>query len=485
VVIVGGGPTGTMLAAELVLAGLEPVVLEGLPAFQPESSRAGGLHARTIEVFEMRGIAERFLAEGTVMQVGAFAGVTLDLGDFPSRHPYGLALWQRHIERILGEWAREIGVEIRYGHEVTGFTQGDDGVDVELADGSTLRAAYLVGCDGGRSLVRRLAGIEFPGWDASVSSIIAEVEMSGEPEFGIRHDDDGVHALGPLEDGRVRVVTRDATLDDDRDLTLEDLRAAIIAFWGSDFGLESASWISRFTDATRQAATYTAGRVLLAGDAAHIHSPVAGQGLNLGVQDAVNLGWKLAAVAHGTAPAELLDTYHAERHPVGARALQHTMAQTALQRGDDRATALRDTIAGLMDIDDVRRRLGGLISGLDIHYDLDGDHPLVGRRMPDIDLATAEGTVRTSTLLHGARAVLINLGAPGALDIAGWADRVPLIDATYDGPWELPVLGEVGAPDAVLVRPDGYVAWVADNSGVALSDALTSWFGEITAPSRA
>ena len=477
VVIVGGGPTGMMLAAELALAGVEAVVLDRRPSAELESSRAGGLHARTIEVFDQRGIADRFLAEGTPAQVGAFAGVTLDLSDFPTRHPYGLALWQKHIERILAAWVREIGVAIQYGREVTNIVQDDDGVDVEVSDGSSLRAAYAVGCDGGTSLVRKLAGIDFPGWEASVSSIIAEVEMAGEPEFGIRHDALGVNALGPLDDGRVRVVVRDTSLDEERELTLEDLRAAIVAFWGSDFGLASASWISRFTDATRQAAAYRAGRVLLAGDAAHVHSPAGGQGLNLGVQDAVNLGWKLAEVVAGIAPADLLDTYHAERHPVGARALHYTMAHTALMRGDDRTTALRDTIADLLDIAAARDRIAGLVSGLDIHYDLGEGHSLLGRRMPDLDVQLEDGPTRVFTLLHDARPVLINFGERGGFDISRSADRVRLIDAKHDGVWELPVLGEIAAPSAVLIRPDGYVAWAGSLTDAKLPRALATWFG--------
>jgi 3-(3-hydroxy-phenyl)propionate hydroxylase len=477
VIIVGAGPAGMMLAAELTLAGVEPVVLERRPNAEIESSRAGGLHARTIEVFDQRGVGDRFLAEGTPMQVAAFADVTLDLSGFPTRHPYGLALWQKHIERILAEWVREVGVVVQYGSEVTGLTQDDDSVDVQLADGSSRRAAYVVGCDGGRSLVRKLAGIDFPGWEASVSWIIAEVTMEGEPEFGIRHDALGVNGLGPLEDGRVRVVVREALRSDDRDLTLDDLRAAIVAIWGSDFGLTSAGWISRFSDTTRQAAAYRAGCVLLAGDAAHIHSPAGGQGLNLGVQDAVNLGWKLAQVVAGTAPPDLLDTYHAERHPVAARALHYTMALTALGRGDDRTTALRETIADLLDIAAARQRLAGLVSGLDIHYDLGGDHPLVGRRMPDLDLATASGPVRTYTLLHDARPVLVNLGEPGDFDVSPSADRVQVVDATYAGAWDLPALGVVPAPTAVLIRPDGYVAWVGDRTHSGLSDVLTTWFG--------
>jgi 2-polyprenyl-6-methoxyphenol hydroxylase-like FAD-dependent oxidoreductase len=445
--------------------------------FESARARAGGLHARTIEVLDQRGVAERFLEEGEAMQVAAFAGVTLDLGDFPTRHPYGLALWQKHTERILGVWASEVGVVTRYGRELTDLTQDDDGVDIHLADGDTLRAAYVVGCDGGRSLVRKLAGIDFPGWDPSVSSIIAEVEMEGEPEFGFRNDALGVNAMRPLEGGRVGVVVRDEDLDRETDVTLEDLRAAIVAVWGSDFGLVSADMISRFTDATRQAANYRTGRVLLAGDAAHIHYPAGGQGLNLGVQDAVNLGWKLAQVVTGAAPADLLDTYHAERHPVAARVLKYTMALTALQRGDDRTSALIEIVGDVLDVSEARDRIAGLASGLDIHYDLGDGHPLLGRRIPDLDLVTADGPLRVYTLLHTARAVLLNLGDPGELDFAPWADRVQAVDATYHGAWDLPMLGKVPAPTAVLIRPDGYIAWVGEGSHAGLADALATWFG--------
>jgi hypothetical protein len=283
--------------------------------------------------------------------------------------------------------------------------------------------------------------------------------------------------MRPIEGGRVGVVVRDVHVDRESDLTLEDLRKAIVAVWGSDFGLTSADMISRFTDATRQAADYRARRVLLAGDAAHIHSPAGGQGLNLGVQDAVNLGWKLAQVATGAAPADLLETYHTERHPVAARVLKYTMALTALQRGDDRTSALTEVIGGLLDLAAARDRLAGLVSGLDIHYDLGGDHPLVGRRMPDLDLATASGPMRVYTLLHRARPVLVNLGGPESLDLGEWTDRVQLVDATYEGAWELPVLGEVAAPAAVLVRPDGHVAWVGDRAQVGLEAALATWLG--------
>ena len=259
---------------------------------------------------------------------------------------------------------------------------------------------------------------------------------------------------------------------------LRDLSEVLVAVYGTDFGIHDPRWISRFNDATRQAATYRAGRVLLAGDAAHIHYPVGGQGLSLGVQDAVNLGWKLALVVDGTSPESLLDSYQAERHPVAARTLRHTMALAMLQRRDERMQALVDVASDLASMDEPRKRLAGIGSGLDIHYDLGEGHPLLGRRMPDLDIVTADGPVRVFELLHEARPVLLNLGEPGELDVSPWSERVQLIDAGYAGPWELPIIGTVAAPTAVLIRPDGYVAWVGDGTGGGLRDALTRWFGK-------
>jgi 2-polyprenyl-6-methoxyphenol hydroxylase-like FAD-dependent oxidoreductase len=470
-----------MLAGELALVGVDVVIVERRPSQDLARSGARGLHARTIEVLDQRGIADRFLAEGQAMQVQSFAGIPLDISDFPTRHNYGLALLQKHFERILAGWVGELGVPIAREREVTGFAQDDTGVDVELSDGRSLRAAYLVGCDGGRSLIRRAAGIEFPGWDPSVSSLIAEVEMREEPEFGIRHDDNGTQAMGRLDDGkRVGVVVSERYAGQTGEPTLRDLSRALVAVWGTDYGVHSPTWISRFTDMTRQAASYREGRVLLAGDAAHVHYPVGGQGLNVGVQDAVNLGWKLAQVVDGTSPESLLDTYQAERHPVAARVLQNTMAATALTRSDARLDALRDILSELLTMEEPRMRLAGMISGLDIHYDLGEGHPLLGHRMPDLDLATANGPQRVFTLLHEARPVLLNLGEPGGFDITPWADRVRLVDAEYAGLWELPVLGEVPAPTAVLIRPDGHVAWAGDHTHAGLPDALTTWFGPPT-----
>ncbi len=489
VVIAGGGPTGLMLAGELALAGVDVAIVERRVSQDLPGSRAGGLHARTIEVLDQRGIADRFLSEGQVAQVAGFASVRLDISDFPTRHPYGLALWQNHIERILAGWVGELSVPIYYGSEVTGFAQDDTGVDVALSDGQSLRAQYLVGCDGGRSLIRKAAGIEFPGWDPTTSALRAEVEMTEEPETGIRRTPSGMHAIGKVayeivngavvykKGGTVGVMLTETHVGNTNEPTLHDLSEGLIAVYGTDYGIHSPTFISRFTDMTRQAATYRAGRVLLAGDAAHVHSPVGGQGLNTGVQDAVNLGWKLGQVVKGISPESLLDSYHAERHPVGARVLRNTMAQVALMRADDRIEALRDTVSELLSMDEPRKRFAAMMSGLDIHYDLGEGHPLVGRRMPDLDLVTANGPLRVFTLLHAARPLLLSLGEPGAVAITPWRDRVQLVDAKYSGTWELPAIGAVTAPTAVLIRPDGYVAWVGDQTQRGLVDALTSWFG--------
>ncbi|NOJ46164.1 FAD-dependent monooxygenase [Bradyrhizobium archetypum] len=479
VVIVGGGPTGLMLAGELALAGVDVAIVERRHNQELAGSRAGGLHSRTIEILDQRGIADRFLSQGQVAQVAGFAMIRLDISDFPTRHNYGLALWQNHIERILAGWVDELAVPIYRGCEVTGFAQDDTGADVELSDGQTLRAKYLVGCDGGRSLIRKAAGIAFPGWDPTTSHLIAEVEIAEEPKWGIHHDARGIHGLSRLEDGgSVRLMVTEQHLGSTGEPTLHDLSEALIAVFGTDYGIHSPTSISRFTDMTRQAASYRKGRVLLAGDAAHVHYPAGGQGLNTGVQDAVNLGWKLAQVVKQTSPESLLDTYHAERHPVAARVLRNTMAQAALmRRPDDRINALKDTMSELLGMDEPRKRFAAMISGLDIRYDLGEGHKLLGRRMPDLDLITAGGPLRVFTLLHGGRPVLLDLGHPGRLDIAPWADRVDLITAEYVGAWELPAIGEVAAPSAVLIRPDGYVAWVGDRTELGLTDALATWFG--------
>jgi len=483
VLVAGGGPTGLVLAAELTLAGVDVAVVERRPTRELAGSRAGGLHARTIEVFDQRGIADRFLAEGQKAQVAAFGGTSLDISDFPTRHNYGLGLWQNHIERILADWVDELGVPLYRGRDVTGFTQDETGVDV-AAGGESFRGEYLVGCDGGRSVVRKSAGIDFAGWDATTSSLIAEVEVAEEPKWGMHTDEAGVHGLSRVEyeirdgeivyadSGPVRVMLTEKDVGRTDEPTLRDLSESLIAVFGTDYGVHSPIWISRFTDMARQATTYREKRVLLAGDAAHVHYPVGGQGLNIGVQDAVNLGWKLAQVVKGISPDSLLDTYEAERHPIAARVLRTTMAQVALRRTDERTKALGEFVSDFLTVDELRKRMAAEMSGLGIHYDLGEGHPLLGRRMPDLDLVTADGPLRVYTLLHGARPVLLNFGPPGAVK----TDRVRSVDATYDGAWELPAIGSVAAPSAVLVRPDGYVAWVGDGSDAGLRDAVDTWF---------
>jgi 3-(3-hydroxy-phenyl)propionate hydroxylase len=427
VVIAGGGPTGMMLAAELTLAGTGVLIVERRAGIELESSRSRGLHSRTIEVLDQRGVVDRFLAEGKAMQVQAFAGVRMDISDFPTRHNYGMALLQSHFERILAGWLDELGVPILREREVTGFTQDDGGVDVALSDGTSLRAQYLVGCDGGRSTVGKAAGIDFAGWDPTTRWIIAEVEMEEVPEFGLR----GGGGIGPAEDGRVGVTLIVPDLDRTDEPTLQDVRDALIGVDGKDYGVHSPHWISSFTDMTRQAVAYRGGRVLLAGDAAHVHAPIGGQGLNIGVQGA----------------------------------------------NDERTVALRGILAEVLTMDQPRRHIAAMISGLDVAYDLGAGHPLLGRRMPDLDLVTADGTISVFSLLHSARPVLIDFAQAGGFEIAPWSERVQLVDASYAGVWELPVVGEVSAPSAVLVRPDGHVAWVGEGTDAGLRDALTTCFG--------
>ncbi len=476
VVIAGGGPTGLMLAAELAIAEVDVAIVERRADQILEGSRAGGLHSRTVELLEQRGVAERFVAQGKTGQLAAFGATPLDITGQPTRHDYWLALWQERIEQILADWVRELSVPTYRSVDVTAFTQDDTGVDVQISDGRVLRADYLVGCDGGRSLVRKHAGIDFAGWDASVSYLNAEASMTEEPPYGIKRSAQGVNGIGKLDDGRVRVVLIEEQVKHGAP-TLDDLKAALFLRYGSDFGIHDVTHSSRFSDAARQAASYRKGRVLLAGDAAHVHSPQGGQGLNLGVQDAVNLGWKLAQVVHGTSPQALLDTYHTERHPIGARVLQLTLAMSAVNRGDARSNALRDVVGELLQMDAPRKRYAAMLSSLDVHYDLGQGHPLLGRRMPDLDLETEDGVVRVYRLLHDAKTVLINLGKPGALDVGPWAERVRCLDARYGGVWELPVIGEVTAPSGVLVRSDGHVAWVGQGGDAGLQQALGKWCG--------
>ena len=478
VVIAGGGPTGLMLAGELALAGVDCVVVEQRRTQDVEGSRSLGLLSRTIEVLDQRGIAERFLDAGFTVPTHGYGGIRFDVTDLPTRHNYVLALPQQQFEPILADWVADLGVPILRDCQVEGFIVDDHGVDIQVTGDKRLRASYLVGCDGGRSLVRKTAGIDFAGLDPTTSWMIAEVTMDQEPELGFRHDGLGTHALARAADGDpVRVLLTEREVGHSTPPDLDDLRDALGAVYGTDFGLRSASWISRFTDATRQAVSYRRGRVLLAGDAAHVHPPQGGQGMQTGIQDAVNLGWKLAQVVDGTSPESLLDTYHSERHPVGARVLQNTMAQVTLGKPDPRHRALRDTIAEMLTMDEPRRYIGAMLTGLDVHYDLGGGHPLIGRRMPDLDLHTPSGPSRVFAELHHARPVLLNFGEPGGFDSDAWADQVRPIDAQPIGVLELPVLGEVTAPAAVLIRPDGHVAWAGEPTAPGLPQALSTWFG--------
>jgi 3-(3-hydroxy-phenyl)propionate hydroxylase len=491
VVIVGAGPTGLMLACELRLAGVDVVVVERLGERSAES-RAGGLHSRTLEVLDQRGLLDRFLAVGKLEPVGHFSGLYLEFDESESRHPYPLTILQPAIEQLLEAWAAELGLRVRRSSEVSGLRQDGACVTVELstteAAPATLRARYLVGCDGGRSTVRKLSRIAFPGTPATMTSLIGDVELPDLPEDYIwgRGGAGGHFSAIAFEPGWHRLITSeyDHVADSDEPVTFEQLRESLVRLAGTDYGMRGPRWVSRFNDTARQAAQYRKGRVLLAGDAAHIHFPAGGQGLNMGVQDAVNLGWKLASVVRGHAPKALLDSYHTERHPVAERVLHNTRAQSALSRPDAQTAALRDVFASLMVFDDVNRYLRDMLTALDIRYPADGDHPLAGRRIPDADLKTSSGVTRVYELLQAARPVLLDLRGDAAMAAAarGWAGRVDLVEArSEDDRWPVPAVGEIPAPAALLIRPDGHVAWAAATSHspdiTALQTALTTWFG--------
>ncbi|MFB7462618.1 rifampin monooxygenase [Streptomyces sp. NPDC056224] len=468
VIVAGGGPTGLMLAGELRLHGVHVVVLEKLtePTGQ---SRGRGLHARTVEVLDQRGLLDRFLAVSERFQAGGFfAGITKPWPDgVDTGHPYGIAIPQPVTERLLTERAVELGAEIRRGCELAGLSQDERGVTAELADGTRLQARYLVGCDGGRSLVRQQLGVGFPGEPAKVETLLADVEVTEEPgtlaavtaEIRKTHVRFGVVPMG---DGVYRVIVPAEGLAEDRTTapTFEEFKQRLRAFAGTDFGVHSPRWVSRVGDASRQAERYRVGRVLLAGDAAHIHPPTAGQGLSLGMQDAFNLGWKLAAEVAGWAPEGLLDSYHAERHPEGARVLAETRAQGLLLEEGPGATALRELFSKLLDFEDVNRYVTEMITGVGVRYDFGEGHELLGRRLRDVGLKRG----RLYELMRGGRGLLLD--QTGRLSVDGWADRVDhVVDVSED----------LDAP-AVLLRPDGHVVWAGEDQR-ELPGRLTEWFG--------
>jgi len=467
VIIAGGGPTGMMLAGELRLHGVRVVVLEK-EAEPTKVVRALGLHVRSIEVMDQRGLAERFLAEGTQHPVGGFfAGITKPAPSLDTSHPYVLGLPQPKIDRLLAEHAVQAGAEIRRGSEVTGLRQDDESVTVSLADGSELRARYLVGCDGGRSTVRKLAGIDFPGEPSRVETLLGEMEIGMPYEEVVPlmtkiRETQKRFGIGPFGDGVYRVIVPAEGVNEDRTVmpTLDEIKQQLVRVAGTDFGVHSPRWLSRFGDATRQAERYRSGRVFLAGDAAHIHPPTGGQGLNLGVQDSFNLGWKLAAALRGWAPEGLLDTYEGERHPVAEDVLNNTRAQIELMKVEAGPQSVRRLFAELMDFEEVNRYLTEKITAIGVRYDFGSEDDLVGRRMRDVTLKRG----RLYELLHSGRGLLLD--QTGSLSVAGWADRV---DHVVD------VSEELTAP-AVLLRPDGHVAWAGDDQE-DLRAQLARWFG--------
>ncbi|MER5950806.1 FAD-dependent monooxygenase [Streptomyces sp. NPDC001904] len=471
-----------MLAGELRLAGIEAVVLERLT--EPmRQSRALGFSARTMEEFGQRGLLEHFGDLG-VIPIGHFGGMPLDYTIVPGGNFGVRGVPQARTESILHTWATGHGAEIRRGWQLTALSTDDDGVEARATtpDGErTLRARYIVGCDGARSAVRTLAGIDFPGYEATIEMLMADVSdvqvrLRPTGELG----EAGMVVVLPVGPDTTRVVVFErgaGVRPTTQPPTFQEVADAFKRVTGDDIHSGTPRWLSYFTDSSRQAAQYRAGRVFLAGDAAHIHMPIGAQGISAGVGDAVNLGWKLAATLNGTAPDGLLDTYHDERHPVGARILANTLTQRSLYLGGPEMEPMRAVFAELLAYEDAQKLLVGMVTGLDITYgETDGAHPLQGHRLPDFDLTGHDtGTVTAYALLHGGRGFVLDLDGDQALASAAapWTDRIDVVR-----PATRPQHAPAGT-GALLVRPDGYIAWAAaEGAGPdGLTEALGRWFG--------
>jgi 2-polyprenyl-6-methoxyphenol hydroxylase-like FAD-dependent oxidoreductase len=489
VIVAGAGPTGLTLATELRRGGVDVLLLEQRSHRGQNGSRAAGMQPRTIEMLDQRGVVDRFLAAGPPAHLGNFAGIVLDYSTLPTRFPYALNIMQAETEQVLEDIATELGVAVQWSTTVTGFREDAAGVDVtvETPNGpATLRGSYLVACDGGRSKIRKLTGVGFPGTDATMACLTGEVELDDPPErplFLQRRERGAVTAI-QFRPGWHRVVTCEPqrAVGTHDPVTLEELRASLRRVAGTDFGMHSPRWLSHFNDAARQAERYRIGRVLLAGDAAHIHLPAGGQGMNMGMQDAFNLGWKLAAVVRGEATEALLDTYHDERHAADADTLKLVRAQAALFGLGDPIMELYNVFTRLIAFNEVNTYLSATLSGLDIRYPGFGDHPLLGRRVPNVAITTNGRATTIYELLHRPAPVLLTFSDDAATAEAAtpWAGRVTTVSATNTAEtWTLPDASTIPAPAALFIRPDGYVAWISDGATdlADLRETITAWCG--------
>lgn len=489
VIIAGAGPTGLTLATELRLGGADVILLEKRPHRGVDGSRAAGMQPRTIEMLDQRGVVDRFLAVGPQSGLGNFAGIFLNYSVLPSRFPYAINILQAETEQLLEEMAADLGVSVQWSSEVTDVRDTGDAVEVDIATPAgteTLTGSYLVGCDGGRSTVRKQIGVDFPGTDATMVALIGDAVLDEPPQrpMFLERRPLGSITVVQFRPGWYRICTseRERAAGADGPVTLDELKASMQRVAGTDFGIRDPSWLSRFGDAIRQADQYRVGRVFLAGDAAHIHLPAGGQGMNMGMQDAFNLGWKLAAVLRGEAPDGLLDTYHSERHAADAETLKVIRAQSVLVEPGLRADDLQDMMKRLVGLGEVNDYLGTVQSGLALQYPAAGSHPLLGRRVPDADITCDGHASRVYELLNQARPVLISFSDSTDLvrATAPWADHVHTVSArSVADSWPVPGHESVPAPSAILIRPDGYVAWVGDGDAdlAALRESLTTWCG--------